>query len=754
MTDKAQYPKFYKLSIEQRLQQLVANGILQTAEAAQLERGDFLLRAPLADKMIENVIGVFGLPFAIAPGFLIDGDERLAPLVVEEPSIVAGLSSAAKLMRGAGGIDVHMPESLLVGQIQLVDLDDADKVARSLREREGELLRIANLIHPKLVARGGGVREIEYFKYRLPNGHWTVVLHVLVDTCDAMGANLVNTICEGLAPRIATISGARIALKILSNLADRSLVTARVNIPCEQLGRASFSGEFVRDEIVQATLFADADPYRATTHNKGIMNGIDAVAVATGNDWRAIEAGAHAYAARSGSYRSLTRWSVGDEGSLCGEITLPLKVGVVGGSLKNNPLVPLALQIAGVQTSQQLAGLMAAVGLAQNFAALRALVTHGIQKGHMGLHARSVAAGAGTPPELFERVVKGMIDSGEVKTWKADELINTYAAEANRTTTAARTAPSPDSPAGSACAKVILLGEHAAVYDKHVLAVPLPDAVTARVHKGGTNARIVIPAWGIDQPLTRENPGPGAAATVALIMRLLELPGEIFSVNVDARVPAAVGLGASAALAVAVIRAFDALLGLGLKNRDIDALAFECEKLAHGTPSGIDNNLATYGETVLYTKSKASRTRPIALVEMPPLVIAASGKRGLTRDMVSGVRKRYEKNAELYDTIFTEIDELSIAGAVALRDRDYEALGAMMNVCQGFLNAIEVSTPELENMIHIARSNGAIGAKLTGSGGGGSIVALCPDHSDDVAHALRRAGYAIIRIGNSWAGKG
>ncbi|MGB5578981.1 MAG: hydroxymethylglutaryl-CoA reductase, degradative, partial [Woeseia sp.] len=553
MTANSQYPGFYRLSIEERLEQLVANGVLQPDDAVKLQNGELLLQASRADKMIENVIGVFGLPLAIAPGFLVNGQEHLVPMVVEEPSIVAGLSSAAKLMRDGGGFDVQMPESLLIGQLQLVDVADADKTARALHEHDAELKRLANVIHPKLLARGGGVREIEYFKYRLPDGRWTVVLHLLVDTCDAMGANLVNTICEGLAPRVAAIAGARVSLKILSNFADRSLVTARVRIPLGKLGQATFSSEFVRDEIVQATQFAHVDPYRAATHNKGIMNGIDAVAIATGNDWRAIEAGAHAFAARKGQYRALSRWSIDDAGDLSGELTLPLKVGIVGGSLKSNPAVSLALKIAGVDSSRQLAGLMAAVGLAQNFAALRALVTHGIQKGHMSLHARSVAASAGAPPALFERVVNGLIESGEVKTWKADELISEYLATPAAAT--GTTAPAANAPSGTACAKVILLGEHAAVYDKHVLAGPLPNALTAYVRTATATPRITIPAWGIEQAITLDNPRPGAAAVVALIMRQLQLPENLFSIDVVARIPAAMGLGGSAALAVAIIRA-------------------------------------------------------------------------------------------------------------------------------------------------------------------------------------------------------
>jgi len=734
MAGPSEIPGFYRLPLAERLRQLVAAGALSAADAERLEHGEFLLRPSMADKMIENVIGVFGLPLAIAPNFLVNGRDRLVPMVVEEASIVAGLAGAAKLARAGGGFDVSCDESLLIGQLQLVDLEDPDEVIRALAGRERELRLLADAVHPKLVERGGGVREIEYYKFRLPDRRWTVVLHLLVDTCDAMGANLVNTMCERLAPRVAELSGARASLRILSNLADRSLVTARVTLPLERLGRG---GERVRDDIVAATDFADTDPHRAATHNKGIMNGIDAVAIATGNDWRAIEAGAHAWAARSGRYGSLSRWSVAADGGLAGELTLPLKVGIVGGSLATNPAVRLNLAIAGIGSARELACLMGATGLAQNFAALRALVTHGIQKGHMRLHARSVAAAAGAPPEIYEQVVTGLVASGEIKPWKAEELVRDL--EMRR-----EGALADDT--GVASGKVILLGEHAAVYDKHVLAVPLPDAIRARVRETDREARIRIPAWGVDQPLGDREAAPGAAAAIQLVMRELGVAGRHFDIVVDARIPAAMGLGASASLAVAIIRAFGRTLGLDLDNRAVDALAFECEKLAHGTPSGIDNNLATYGEPVLYTRSSATRTRPIRLAEMPPLVVAASGRPGMTREMVAGVRRRFEANEKLYGTLFDEIDDLAVAGAVALRDRDYATLGSLMNVCQGFLNAIEVSTPELERMIDIARRAGAAGAKLTGSGGGGSIVALCPGREDAVAAALRDAGYAIIRM--------
>lgn len=737
LTDDSRLSGFYRMSIDERLALLAARGVISGEDASGLASGQRVLARETADKMIENVIGVFGLPFAIAPNFRVNGRDRLVPMVVEEPSIVAGISGAAKLARECGGFTATLDESLLIGQVQVVRIGDPDAAIASLRACKDELVRLANVAQPNLLARGGGVRDIEFFRHRLPDGRWTIVLHLLVDTCDAMGANLVNTICEAVATRVESICGGTVVLRILSNLADRSLVTANVTLPLSLLASDGYSGEQARDGIVLATALAEIDPYRAATHNKGIMNGIDAVAIATGNDWRAIEAGAHAYAASSGSYRSLSRWSVAADGRLHGELRMPLKVGTAGGALTTNPGASLGLEIAGAASAQDLACLMGAVGLAQNFAALRALVTDGIQRGHMRLHARSVAAGAGARPEHFDQVVRGLIESGDIKARKASELIAAQAAGE---------APAPGAAIGTAFGKVILLGEHAVVYDRHALALPLARAVTAEVLETADATRIAMPDWNFVQNVETNNPADGAASVLALVMRYLDVGDRHFDVRIRARIPAAMGLGASAALAVAMIRAFDRLLDLNLDNRAVDRLAFECEKLAHGTPSGIDNNLATYGEPVLYTRSTATRTKPIRLVEIPPIVIASSGERGITRDQVAGVRARFEKNATLYDTIFGEIDELSIAGAVALRKRDYATLGAMMNVCHGFLNAIEVSTPSLEKMIGIARSAGAVGAKLTGAGGGGSIVALCPGTTESVTSALENAGYPVIAM--------
>ena len=306
---------FYRLDIRQRIERLEQRGLLSADDASALRQGRHVLVPAAADKIIENVIGVFGLPFAISPNFIVNGAGRLAPMVVEEPSIVAGLSFAAALASRNGGFQASCDESLLAGQIHVTNIADAESAAASVEAAADELLAAANAVHPRLGERGGGVRDVEVRRLLLPGGDAALAVHLLVDTRDAMGANLVNTICEAIAPRVAGICGGTVAMRILSNLADRSLATARVSYLPEQLAVDDLDGAAVRDAIVMTSDIAAADPYRAATHNKGIMNGIDAVAIATGNDWRAIEAGAHAYAGIDGQYRPLSRWSVGSRES-------------------------------------------------------------------------------------------------------------------------------------------------------------------------------------------------------------------------------------------------------------------------------------------------------------------------------------------------------------------------------------------------------------------------------------------------------
>ncbi len=724
----------YRLSVAERIDELQRLGWLSSADAERLRQGRIALSPAIADRMIENVIGVYGLPFAIAPNFVVNGRDYIVPMVVEEPSIVAATSNAARMARITGGFTSRCSESLLAGQVYVADIRDVDAALERIGAAEEELLALCNAVHPRLTERGGGVREVEARQVELANGSRVLAVHLLADTRDAMGANLVNTICESIAPRIAELCGGNVALRILSNLADRSLITCTVRYELGDLRSDDFEAEHVRDQIVLASDIASVDPYRAATHNKGIMNGVDALAIATGNDWRAIEAGAHAFAASTGQYLPLSTWSANSNGDLVGNIVIPLKVGIVGGNLDANAGATLGLQLAGVHSAPELAELMAAVGLAQNFAALKALATSGIQEGHMKLHARSVASSANVPDEIFDDVVTELIDSGDIKIWKASEI------------QARKQAPDAvENPTATAAGKVILLGEHAVVYGRHALALPMTDAVSADITASDSIPTITIPEWGIRHELGAAD-GTAIGAVVALIQSELGIVEARYSIKVHSVLPRAMGLGSSAAFAVAITRAFDAELALGLDDEQINAVAFECEKLAHGTPSGIDNTIATYGEPMLFRNAGSLECDTLTLAEMPPIVIACSSKSGLTRDQVAGVRSRYDQNPAHYEAIFDEVDALSQAGAVALAASDYLDLGMLMNICHGLMNAIEVSTAELESMISIARAAGAVGAKVTGAGGGGSIVALCSGSVVEVSTALKASGFRTMSL--------
>jgi len=721
----------------ERIAELGRRKILSAATCEMLLRGECVLSTAAADKIIENVIGVFPLPLAVAPNFIVNGRDYVVPMVVEEPSVVAATSDAARLARSTGGFVAECTESLLAGQVHVTSLADVDAALGALQAAKDELIGLATDVHPRLRERGGGARDIRFRRLEQTGATPVIAVDVFVDTCDAMGANLVNTICEAIAPRIAELSNGSIALRILSNLADRSLVTARVRYCLDELPTQKLDAETVRDRIVLASDIAAADPYRAATHNKGIMNGIDALSIATGNDWRAIEAGAHAYAASTGAYRPLTEWSATANGDLAGRITIPLKVGIVGGTLEANPAAAVGIEIAGVDSARELAELMAAVGLAQNFAALRALATSGIQEGHMRLHARSVASAAEVPDELFDELVERLVAAGEVRKWKAREIL----ADMHQSALPAA------APVATAAGKVILLGEHAVVYGKHALALPIVDAVSAEIEKVDAGLIVAIPEWGERHQIDAGSGNAGGiGAAVALVTQKLGVVPSGYALTLHSALPRAMGLGSSAAIAVAMIRAFDAALDLGLSDDDVNALAFECEKLAHGRPSGIDNTIATYATPMLFRNGDTPELERLQLSAPPPLVIACSHEAGLTRTQVRGVEQRRERSRARYDALFDEIDEISIAGAAALLRADYRALGELMNLCHGLLNAIQVSTPELERMVSLARAAGSTGAKLTGAGGGGSIVALCPGTIDDVTAALKSAGFKTIRL--------
>lgn len=421
-------PGFFNKSIEERIEATTAWAGLTAAEKAILT-GEQGLSAEQGEHMIENVVGTHALPLGIATNFRINGRDYLIPMVIEEPSVVAGASFAARLARQGGGFDASATDSLMIAQIQVLEMDDPWSARYELLAQKDRLLALANQADPIIVGLGGGARDIEARVLEETPVGPMVIVHLIYDTLDAMGANAVNTAAEALAPLVREITGGRVNLRILSNLADRRLARAKVVFPAEALAMQDFSGDVVVDRIVEAYAFAAADSYRAATHNKGIMNGIDAVAIACGQDWRAIEAGVHAYAARSGRYTSLSRWAKNASGDLVGTLEMPLAVGIVGGASRVHPTARVAIKVLGVRSARELAEVMVAVGLAQNFAALRALATEGIQRGHMELHARQVAVAAGATGEQIERVARQMVAERVIRPDRAKEILNQLSIE-------------------------------------------------------------------------------------------------------------------------------------------------------------------------------------------------------------------------------------------------------------------------------------------------------------------------------------
>ena len=407
---------FYKRTPQERLEAVAAFSDLTEEEVALL-RNMGALPETVANHMIENVFGVMPLPMGVAVNFKINNKDYLIPMAVEEASVVAAASNAAKMARVKGGFFASNTGPVMRAQIQLVEVADPHIARLKLFEAREELIKIANEKDPMLVSLGGGMTDLEVHLVPAPTGTM-VVIHLIVDTRDAMGANAVNTMAEALAPHVEALTGGKVYLRILSNLADKRLVRVRTEIDKEALGGAE-----IVDGILWAYAFAEADPYRAATHNKGIMNGIIPVVIATGNDNRAIEAGAHAYAVKNGRYGSLTQWEKNEAGNLVGSIEIPMAVGLVGGATKIHPIAKIAVKILGVKTATELGEVMAAVGLAQNLTALKALATEGIQRGHMSLHARNIALTAGATPEMLDQVVQEMIKAKKIRPDFAQELI-------------------------------------------------------------------------------------------------------------------------------------------------------------------------------------------------------------------------------------------------------------------------------------------------------------------------------------------
>ena len=413
---KSNYSGFYKLSVEERLDEVVKFANLDKEDIENIKNTD-ALDISKADNMVENVIGRFTLPMGVALNFKINDKDYIIPMVSEEASVIAAASNAAKLARSSGGFYTSNTGSIMIAQIQIVGVKDVNYTRMVIYENKEKILKICNDKDPVLVKFGGGALDIDV-RVIETNFENMVILHLKVNTLDAMGANAVNTMAETVAPFIETITGGTVYLRILSNLAIERLVRARTKIKKEELG-----GEEVVYKIILAYTFAEADPFRATTHNKGIMNGISAVVLATGNDTRAIEAGAHAYASITGSYKPLTKWEKDNNGDLVGTIELPLALGLVGGATKIHPTAKTVVKILGVKSATELGEIVASVGLAQNLAAIKALATEGIQRGHMSLHAKNIASVAGAKGEELDRIVKKMIEDKNINLEYAKSLL-------------------------------------------------------------------------------------------------------------------------------------------------------------------------------------------------------------------------------------------------------------------------------------------------------------------------------------------
>ena len=414
----ARLPGFAKLSPTERIEALLKEGLL-TWDEAQILKEQKGLPLSIADQLTENVLSTFDLPFSLAPYFLINGRDYVLPMVTEEPSVVAAASFAAKLIQRSGGFTTQVRQRQMIGEIALTDVEDVEVASKRILEDKETLLQLANEAYPSIVKRGGGARDLW-----VENKGDFLIVYLAVDPKEAMGANMLNTMLEALTDRIQKLSGGQALMAILSNLATRSLVSARCAIDFKVLSRNPEEAIEIAHRMELASQLAQVDPYRAATHNKGIFNGIDALVLATGNDWRAIEAGAHAYAAQSGSYKGLSHWtSQPKEKKLYGEITLPMPVATKGGSIGLNPTVQVSHRLLGEPSAIELAGIIASLGLAQNFAALKALVTTGIQAGHMKLQARSLALLAGAKEEEVPRLVNQLLENKPFNLEKAQTLL-------------------------------------------------------------------------------------------------------------------------------------------------------------------------------------------------------------------------------------------------------------------------------------------------------------------------------------------
>ncbi len=709
MTHTSRLPGFNGRSREDRVAAVRDFAALSDEEARLFANGDAL---PLeqAQKVIENVLGRYALPFSVATNFRINGRDYLVPMSVEESSIVAAASYAAKLARECGGFQCRSSDPLMIAQVQLLRVPCLEAAWREIEIQRADLVAEANHQFPRMVERGGGVRDVEARVVQAEGGPPMFVVHLIVDVRDAMGANLVNSIAEAMAPRLEVLTGGEARLRILSNLSDRRIARAEVRIKHEVLGSRGLNGREVAVRIAEAHQFAEADPYRACTHNKGIMNGIDPILVATGNDWRAVEAGAHAYAARTGQYGPMSQWWCDEEGDLRGVLELPLALGIVGGITRAHKMARLALKIAGVRTAQELAEVAVASGLASNLAALKALATEGIQRGHMALHARNIAFSVGAATTEIDRVVQEMIDRGNISHAAARDIVEKLKAHAGQK----RPDPSPVNQ--YAMAKVNLFGEHSVDYGKPAIALPVRKALVTILVEDNEYGEILIRS---PNELDDEIP----VAITRTVLRELGLPEDTaLTITGYSSIPVHAQLGSSAAFAVAITRAIAQKYGLDLGPRRVNEVAFEAEKICHGSPSGLDNTVVTYERPVWFLRG--GEFEFLSIGANFDLCIAYTGEEAPTIRARERWDAAMKAEPERFEAAIEELAKITEQGREELAAGRLVELGALMTRSHQVFQRLGFSTRRLDELVEAALSGGALGAKLTGEGQGGCIVAL------------------------------
>ncbi len=715
-------PGFYRLPVEQRLAFLARSYSLSEKEISELRNGQ-ALKIEHAVNLVENAVGIFGIPLGLGLNFYIDGREHIVPMAIEEASIIAAASRAALMIRSGGGFHTKVDKPVMIGQVQVMDLKDIESAESVVQNNKTDIINEANLPHPRMLARGGGVFDLET---KIVDGGDDIgrmlIVHLLFDVREAMGANAVSGACESAGPLIEKLTGGRVNLRILSNLADKRMASAEFALPIEMLATKELSGERVANYIVEADRLAYNDPYRATTHNKGIFNGLCAAALALGQDWRAIEAGGHAYASRDGKYRGLTEYTI--KGNfLKAKLDLPLQVGWVGGAIKSHPGIKTLQKISGIENAKQLAGVLVAVGLAQNFAALNALCTDGIQKGHMALHARSVALSVGVPADEVEEVANEMIQQGDIKVATAEEI---YQGMLN----SPRPKPKKDKLPVEIFApgKVVLFGEHATVYGYPGITTSLNIGMKVKISHDPDGPRFLKPKY--KQVFTVEGSNLDVqrfSKAVELALATYGLQNEPLAIDVESDLVPGMGLGSSATFSTALCKAL-----AKYKGEDIpDHFDFELfnkvqnlESIFHGHPSGMDAATVLSNTVIWFRKGPPREILPLKMSHYMTGLVCLIEPGASTAEIVRKVKNRRMRNPEFIDDIMQQIGSLTVDAGIALGTGDSRELGKLMFRNHELLVKLGVSTPALNDAVETLLEYEVLGAKLTGSGGGGAVIAL------------------------------